>query len=271
MLHPGSALSAIAIAGATVVAVLAELWLRPSAPVLLTPLVVSALALLFAYRVSRRDREAQQAHQQELERSGSLQMATVEALALAIDARDRSSRSSLLREQRHAAALAQAFGLPADDVECIRTAALLHDIGKLAVPDHILSKPGPLTDDERSKMQTHAGVGASIIEQVPFPQPVAELVRSHHERWDGNGYPDGLQGENIPLAARIVAVADSFDAITIDRPYRDARSPQEAYREIVGLAGIQFDPQVVKAFQRAWTEKTIQSIWETWRNGRLAS
>jgi len=248
MPHPSPALSAIAIAGATVVAVLAELWLRPSAPVLLTPLVVSALALLFAYRVSRRDREAQQAHQQELERSGSLQMATVEALALAIDARDRSSRSSLLREQRHAAALAQAFGLPADDVECIRTAALLHDIGKLAVPDHILSKPGPLTDDERSKMQTHAGVGAAIIEQVPFPQPVAELVRSHHERWDGNGYPSGLRGAEIPVGARILTVVDYFAAITSDRPFNRAMPVDEAVNVLWQEAGNALDPAVVSRY-----------------------
>ena len=248
MLHPSPALSAIAIAGATVVAVLAELWLRPLAPFLLTPLVVSALALLFAYLAYRRNRVTQQAQQQELERSAALQMATVEALALAIDARDRSSRSTLLREQRHAAALARAFGLPADEVDCIRTAALLHDIGKLAVPDHILSKPGPLTDDERIKMQTHAGVGAAIIEQVPFPHPVAELVRSHHERWDGHGYPAGLCGVEIPLGARILTVVDYFAAITSDRPFNRAMPVDEAVNVLWQEAGNALDPAVVSRY-----------------------
>ncbi len=215
-----------------VAAVAAELWLRPSAPLLFTPLVASGVALALAYRAVVRDREAQLAHAQELERSSGLQMATIEALALAIDARDRSSRSSLQREQRHAAALARGFDLPADEVECVRTAALLHDIGKLAVPDHILTKPGPLTDDERSKMRTHATVGAAIIEQVPFPQPVAALVRSHHERWDGTGYPAGLRGTEIPLGARILAVVDYFAAITSDRRvqprHADRRGRQRA-------------------------------------------
>jgi len=241
-------LSAILMAVAAVVAGLAELWLRPSAPLLFTPLAVSALALVFAYRVYLRDREAQRLHVREIERAGALQMATVEALALAIDARDRSSRSPLQREQRHAAALAQAFGLPADQVECLRTAALLHDIGKLAVPDHILSKPGPLSHDERIKMQTHAGVGAAIIEQVPFPLPVAELVRGHHERWDGTGYPAGLRGAGIPLGARILAAVDYFTAITSDRPFNRAMPFDEAVNVLWQEAGNALDPAVVSRY-----------------------
>ena len=241
-------LSAILIAVSAVLAGLAELWLRPSAPLLFTPLAVSALALVFAYRVYLRDRETQQLHVREIERAGALQMATVEALALAIDARDRSSRSPLQREQRHAAALAQALGLPADQVECVRTAALLHDIGKLAVPAHILSKPGPLSHDERIKMQTHAGVGADIIEQVPFPLPVAELVRGHHERWDGNGYPAGLRGAGIPLGARILAAVDYFTAITSDRPFNRAMPFEEAVNVLWQEAGNALDPAVVSRY-----------------------
>ncbi|MCU0249809.1 MAG: diguanylate cyclase [Vicinamibacterales bacterium] len=240
--------SAIAIAAATIVVGLAEFWLRPSAALLLTPLLVSALALVFAYGIYRRDRGNQRAHQEELERSSAIQMATVEALALAIDARDRSSRSSLPREQRHATALARAFGLPADEVECIRTAALLHDIGKLAVPDHILTKPGPLTEDEWSKMRTHASVGAAIIEQVPFPQPVAALVRSHHERWDGKGYPAGLGGADIPLGARILAVVDYFAAITSDRPFNRAMPAAEAVNVLWQEAENALDPAVVSRY-----------------------
>ena len=226
----------------------AELWLRPSAPLLVTPLLASAIALVFAWRVYQRDREMQVAHARDLERSSALQMATVEALALAIDARDRSSHSPLQREQRHAAALAREFGLPPDEVECIRTAALLHDIGKLAVPAHILSKPGPLTDDERSKMRTHASVGAAIIEQVPFPQPVAELVRSHHERWDGSGYPSGLRGADIPLGARILAVVDYFAAITSDRAFNRAMPVDEAVNVLWQEAGNALDPSVVSRY-----------------------
>jgi len=245
-LHP--ARSAIVIAAATVMTGLAEFWLRPSAALLITPLLVSALALVFAHRVYRRDRENEGAHRQEIERSSAIQMATVEALALAIDARDRSSRSSLPREQRHATALAREFGLPAEEVECIRMAALLHDVGKLAVPDHILTKPGPLTEDERSKMRTHSSVGAAIIEQVPFPQPVAALVRSHHERWDGKGYPAGLSGARIPLGARILAVVDYFAAITSDRPFNRAMPVAEAVNVLWQEAGNALDPAVVSRY-----------------------
>jgi len=240
--------SAIMIAAAAVGGGLAEVWLRPSASLLFTPLLVSAIALVFAYRVHRRDRESERAHQQEIERSSAIQMATVEALALAIDARDRASRSSLQREQRHATALARAFGLPADEVECIRMATLLHDIGKLAVPDHILTKPGPLTDDERIKMRTHASVGAAIIEQVPFPQPVAALVRDHHERWDGRGYPAGLRGADIPLGARILAVVDYFAAITSERPFNQAMPVAEAVNVLWQEAGNALDPAVVSRY-----------------------
>jgi putative nucleotidyltransferase with HDIG domain len=132
-------------------------------------------------------------------------------------------------------------------VECVRT-ALLHDIGKLAVPDHILSKPGPLTPDERIKMQTHSSVGAAIIEQVPFPLPVAELVRSHHERWDGNGYPEGLRGAGIPLGARILAVVDYFTAITSDRPFNRAMPVDEAVNVLWQEAGNALDPAVVSRY-----------------------
>ena len=248
MLRLKTLLWVMGIAAVAVAAVAAELWLRPSAPLLVTPLVAAAIAMGFAWRVYQRDRGMQQARAHDLERSYALQMATVEALALAIDARDRSSHSPLQREQRHAAALAREFGLPADEVERIRTAALLHDIGKLAVPDHILSKPGPLTDDERSKMRTHASVGAAIIEQVAFLQPVAELVRGHHERWDGSGYPAGLRGTKIPLGARLLAVVDHFAAITSDRAFNRAMPVDEAVNVLWQEAGNALDPSVVSRY-----------------------
>jgi len=240
----------LALAAAACAAGAAEYWIRPTAQFLITPLAVSAVALLVAYRAYRRDREAQQAHAAEMERSSALQMATVEALALAIDARDRSSRSPLQQEQRHATALARAFELPDEEVECVRTAALLHDIGKLAVPDHILTKPGPLTEDERSKMRTHASVGAAIVDQVPFPTPVAALIRNHHERWDGKGYPAGLAGDQIPLGARILAVVDYFAAITSDRPFNRAMPVDEAVNVLWQEAGNALDPAVVSRYVR---------------------
>jgi diguanylate cyclase (GGDEF)-like protein/putative nucleotidyltransferase with HDIG domain len=240
--------SVILIAAAAAATVAAEIWLRPAAAFLFAPLLVSGAALGFAYWSYVRDRASEAARAREMERSSALQMAAVEALALAIDARDRSSRSSLQREQRDAAALARACGLPAEEVECVSTAALLHDIGKLAVPDHILIKRGPLTEDERSKMRTHAGAGAAIIEQVPFPKPVASLIRSHHERWDGNGYPDGLRGTEIPLGARILSVVDYFAAITSDRAFNQAMPFDEAVNVLWQEAGNALDPAVVSRY-----------------------
>lgn len=248
MPKPTPARSVVLIAAAAIAAVAAEFWLRPSASLFFSPLLVSGVALAIAYRAYARDRAAEAAHGQEMERSSALHMATVEALALAIDARGRSSRSSLQREQRHAAALAQSFGLPPDEVACVRMAALLHDIGNLAVPDHILTKRGPLTEDERSKMRTHAGAGAAIVEQVPFPTPVAALIRSHHERWDGTGYPDGLRGAEIPMGARVLAVVDYFAAITSDRAFNEAMPFDEAVNVLWQEAGNALDPAVVSRY-----------------------
>ena len=240
--------SVVILAAAVVVAGALEAWLRPSAPILITPLAASALALVLAYRVYRRDEEARRAHEDQVERATALQFATVEALALAIDARDHSSRSQLPREQRHAAALARALGMPPDAVEGVRTAALLHDIGKLAIPDHILSKPGPLTDDERGKMRTHVTVGAAIIADVPFPYPVASIVANHHERWDGTGYPAGLRGTDIPLGARVLTAVDYFTAITSDRPFNRAMPVDEAINVLWQEAGNALDPDVVARY-----------------------
>ncbi|HNV01764.1 MAG TPA: diguanylate cyclase [Vicinamibacterales bacterium] len=233
---------------AFVAALAAEASLRPSAPMLVTPLAASALALGFAYRAYRREEAARRAHDEQIERSTALQFATIEALALAIDARDHSSPSQLLREQRHAAALAKALGMPPDAVEGVRTAALLHDIGKLAVPDHILSKSAPLTDDERSKMRTHAAVGAALIADVPFPYPVAEIVAAHHERWDGTGYPNGLRGADIPLGARVLAAVDHFAAVTSERSLGGALPVEEAINVLWQEAGNALDPGVVARY-----------------------
>src|SRR4029453_10527719 len=155
-------------------------------------------------------------------------LASVEALARAIDARDqtfdhmRGGDNHIRRVQGWAVALAEAAELTPDEVEAVRVAALLHDIGKLAVPEHILTKPGRLTPKEFARVRIHPIVGAEIIKAVPFPYPVAPVIQSHHERWDGSGYPDGLRGEAIPIGARVLAVVDYFDALTSARPYHAA-------------------------------------------------
>jgi len=171
--------------------------------------------------------------------------ATIEALELAIDAKDQTAQSHIRRVQVYAAGLAKAVGLSEPEIQGVRTAALLHDIGKLAVPEHILSKPGPLTQEEFQKVRIHPQVGAEIIAAVPFPYPVAPLILSHHERWDGQGYPLGLKGENIPFEARVVAVADAFHAMISNRPYRRAIAQRDAMEILRAGRGTQWDPQIV--------------------------
>jgi diguanylate cyclase (GGDEF)-like protein/putative nucleotidyltransferase with HDIG domain len=175
---------------------------------------------------------------------------STEVLARAIQAKDPGGSCHVERVQYYAAALARQLELSDLDRQAVEIAALLHDIGKLAVPEHILSKPGPLTTDERKKMQVHAQIGAEIVSAVPFPCPVAPLIRSHHERWDGTGYPSGLCGEQIPIGARILSVVDCFDAFTSERPYRPALSPDAAIRMIQGEAGKALDPAIVAEFTK---------------------
>jgi diguanylate cyclase (GGDEF)-like protein/putative nucleotidyltransferase with HDIG domain len=150
--------------------------------------------------------------------------------------------------QVYAAGLAQALGMPLTDIQGVKTAALLHDIGKLAVPEHILSKPGPLTQEEFQKIRIHPQVGAEIISGVPFPYPVAPLILSHHERWDGKGYPSGLRGEGIPLGARILSVVDYFDALMSERPYHKAMSFDAAMGLLRQESGKALDPRIVNTF-----------------------
>jgi diguanylate cyclase (GGDEF)-like protein/putative nucleotidyltransferase with HDIG domain len=173
---------------------------------------------------------------------------STEVLARAIQAKDEGGSCHVERVQYYATALARRLELPDLDRQAVEIAALLHDIGKLAVPEHILSKPGPLTADERKKMQMHAQIGAEIVSAVPFPCPVAPLIRSHHERWDGKGYPSGLRGENIPAGARILSVVDFFDALTSGRPYRPALPTDAALRMLQAEAGKAFDPAIVARF-----------------------
>ena len=212
----------------------------------LTPLLVGPLYLTHrTYRVYSDRVEEERRRAAEM---ADVHLATIEALALAIDAKDQTATSRIRRVQAHAAGLARVVGMSPADVDGVRTAALLHDIGKLAVPEHILSKPGPLTNEEFQRMKVHPQVGAEIIATVPFSYPVAPVIHGHHERWDGKGYPAGLKGDEIPIGARILAVVDHFDALTSERPSHRALTTDEALAVLQTEAGLAFDPQLVDLF-----------------------
>jgi diguanylate cyclase (GGDEF)-like protein len=180
--------------------------------------------------------------------AGYVHASLVEALAGAIDAKHDPSGTRLTRRRAWATRLAQAVGLSADDVEAVRTAALLLDIGQLAVPDHILAKPGPLSVEEFHKIRIHPQVSADLISGVPLPPHVAAFVRSHHERWDGKGYPEGLAKDAIPVGARVLAVVDCYDALVSDRPYRDRLTRDAAVAVLREEAGKSLDAAIVERF-----------------------
>jgi ribonuclease P protein subunit RPR2 len=175
--------------------------------------------------------------------------ATVRALSNAVEARDAYTGKHAERVTAYGMALARAFGLSAEESPQIEFGFLLHDIGKVAVPDAILFKAGRLTEEEYALIAQHPVVGAEILRDVDFIGEGKLVVRHHHERWDGTGYPDGLAGEEIPLAARVFAVADALDALTTDRPYRPAAGWTDARQEIRRFSGHQFDPAVVEAYE----------------------
>jgi len=178
-----------------------------------------------------------------------LYLSTVETLAMAIDAKDDVTHSHVRRVQAYATGLARALGITDEPtLRAIEAAALLHDTGKLAVPEHILNKPGKLTDAEFEKMKRHVDVGADILSLVQFPYPVEPIVRCHHENWDGSGYPRGVAGEAIPIGARILSVVDCFDALTSDRPYRRRMSDESALDILRERSGRMYDPKVVETF-----------------------
>ena len=181
----------------------------------------------------------------DLERSYDI---TLEALGDALDLKDAETEGHSKRVTAFTMAIARAMNLPQDRVRVISRGAFLHDIGKMAIPDAILRKPGRLTPEEQMSMRAHAFKGYEMLRKIPFLQEAAQIVYSHQERYDGSGYPRGLKGDQIPLGARIFAVADTFDAITSDRPYRAAQSISAARREIQKYAGLQFDPKVVETF-----------------------
>jgi putative nucleotidyltransferase with HDIG domain len=186
---------------------------------------------------------------QELNRTYS---ETLRALVSALDTRDSETGGHSERVTLIALSIAHQMNLDRKMIQQIHWGALLHDVGKIGVPDQILSKPGPLTDEEWKIMRSHPQIGFEMLKDIPFLQPVLNVVLHHHERYDGSGYPSGLVGENIPLSARIFSVADSYDAMTNDRPYRKAFSREEAVLEINCCIMKQFDPEVVAAFNKAF-------------------
>src|SRR5580692_2420137 len=187
-----------------------------------------------------------------VEEMANLHLRTIEALALAIEAKDHTTHDHLQRVRIYAIEVAKELGITGGDMEALHAAALLHDIGKLAIPEHIISKPGRLTPEEFEKMKIHPVVGAEILQRVRFPYPVVPIVRAHHEKWDGSGYPYGLKGAEIPIGARILSAVDYLDALASDRQYRRALPLDEVMKKLVGESGKAFDPKVVDVLQRRY-------------------
>jgi diguanylate cyclase (GGDEF)-like protein/putative nucleotidyltransferase with HDIG domain len=204
-----------------------------------------------SYRLYLNRLETEKKHSDEV---AALHLRTIEALSLAIEAKDHTTHDHLKRVQMYALQIGEDLGLTPPELNALRAASLLHDIGKLAVPEQILSKPGRLTPEEFEKMKIHPIVGSEILSRVQFPYPVVPIVRSHHEKWDGKGYPDGLQREEIPIGARILSVVDCFDALTSERPYRRARSVKDAISHIRLESGKTYDPRVVLCLEQRYIE-----------------
>jgi diguanylate cyclase (GGDEF)-like protein/putative nucleotidyltransferase with HDIG domain len=204
------------------------------------------LVLYFTFKTSMQRVEEANQHVDEL---NTLYLSTIETLAMAVDAKDQVTHGHIRRVQSYATNLAREVGVRDDNlIKAIEAAALLHDMGKLAVPEYILNKPGKLTNAEFEKMKLHASVGADILSAIAFPYPVVPIVRHHHENWDGSGYPAGLKGTNIPIGARILSVVDCFDALSSDRPYRPRLSDDEAMRILVERRGTMYDPLIIDTF-----------------------
>ncbi len=189
-----------------------------------------------------------------VEEMANLHLRTIEALALAIEAKDHTTHDHLQRVRIYAIEVAKELGITGGDMEALHAAALLHDIGKLAIPEHIISKPGRLTPEEFEKMKIHPVVGAEILQRVRFPYPVVPIVRAHHEKWDGSGYPFGLRGAEIPVGARILSAVDYLDALASDRQYRRALPLEEAMGRLSAESGKSFDPKVVEVLQKRYRQ-----------------
>src|SRR5262245_3238190 len=233
------ALSATAALPAIVITVMRLGWIYT---LITVPVIV---ATLVTYRILVDRINARTRAEKDLSR---LHLATVEALATAIDAKDQTTHCHVRRMQIYADGMGKLLQLSRTELDALKAGALLHDVGKLAVPDHILNKPGVLTPAEFERTKIHTVVGAEILSRVDFPYPVIPIVRHHHERWDGRGYPDGLKGDQIPITARIMSVIDCFDSVREDRPFRPGKSKEEAIELLKRGTGTHFDPRIVDMF-----------------------
>ena len=215
-------------------------------------LILPVVYLIYrSYRLYLGKLEDEKRHVEEI---ADLHMRTIEALALAIEAKDQTTHDHLQRVRIYALEVAKELQVSNEERDALQAAALLHDIGKLAIPEHIISKPGRLTPEEFEKMKIHPVVGAEILERVRFPYPVVPIVRAHHEKWDGSGYPLGLKGNQIPIGARILAAVDFLDALASDRQYRRALPLEEAMSRLEEESGKSFDPKVVQVLERRYAE-----------------
>jgi diguanylate cyclase (GGDEF)-like protein/putative nucleotidyltransferase with HDIG domain len=213
-------------------------------------LVLPAVYLIYrSYRLYLGKLEDEKRHVEEM---ANLHLRTIEALALAIEAKDHTTHEHLQRVRVYAIEVAKELGVSGPELEALHAASLLHDIGKLAVPEHIISKPGRLSPEEFEKMKIHTLVGAEILERVRFPYPVVPIVRAHHEKWDGSGYPSGLKGAEIPIGARILSAVDYLDALASDRQYRRALPMKEVMQKLAAESGKSFDPRVVGILQKRY-------------------
>lgn len=230
-------------------------WIGWQTALLILPVmyVIHNSHRLYVEKLDSARRHAERERQHAVDKA-AIQLRTIEALALAIEAKDGTTYEHLERVQVYAIEVGKELALSDNDLEALRAAAILHDVGKIAVPEYIISKPGKLTPGEFDKMKIHPVVGAQICEQVQFPYPVAPIVRAHHEKWDGTGYPDGLAGEQIPIGARILTAVDVLDALASDRQYRKALPLSDAIAVLRRDAGKMFDPRVVEVLSRRYVE-----------------
>jgi len=238
------------MAGAAVAGLLMTL---PKISLWYSALILAPVALLlyYAYRLQLDTLERERQHAEEL---ASMQLHMVEALALAVESKDVAPISDLHRMAHFCAGLGEAMGLNEDQIRALRVAAVLHDIGQVAVPDHIMMKPGRLTPDEFQRLKIHPEIGAQILQQAGFPRLVSAIVRAHHERWDGSGYPHGLQGDQIPVEARVLAAVDMLLALNTERHYRRALSLDEAMEQVSRESGCGLDPVVVSRLREIYRQ-----------------
>ncbi len=231
-------------------------------------LFVPAIYLIYrSYRLYLGKLEDEKRHVEEI---ANLHLRTIEALALAIEAKDQTTHDHLQRVRIYAIEVAKELGVKGAELEALHAAALLHDIGKLAVPEHIIAKPGRLTPEEFEKMKIHTVVGAEILERVRFPYPVVPIVRAHHEKWDGSGYPFGLKGEEIPVGARILSAVDYLDALASDRQYRRAMPLDDVMQQLIAESGKAFDPRVVHVLQRRYRSLENLALAQSAGDGNAA-